>query len=46
MSPIREALDAPLAPLELAERWQALAADPVFEDVAGKVEMSEWGEIP
>ncbi len=40
-----EAIDAPLAPEQLAARWQALCADPTFEDVAGKVELTEWGEI-
>jgi Uma2 family endonuclease len=39
------AIEAPLAPDELARRWQALCADPTFEDVAGKIELTEWGEI-
>lgn len=39
------AIEAPLAPEQLAVRWQALCADPTFEDVAGKVELTEWGEI-
>jgi Uma2 family endonuclease len=38
-------IEAPLAPDELARRWQALCADPTFEDVAGKIELTEWGEI-
>jgi len=38
-------IDAPLGPLQLAARWRALCADPTFEDVAGKVELTEWGEI-
>jgi Uma2 family endonuclease len=45
MSVIAEAIDAPLAPAELARRWQALCADRTFEDVAGKIELTEWGEI-
>ncbi len=39
------AIEAPLAPDELARRWQALCADPTFDDVAGKIELTEWGEI-
>lgn len=38
-------IEAPLAPEQLARRWQALCADPTFEDVAGKIELTEWGEI-
>jgi Uma2 family endonuclease len=45
MIPRHERIEAPLAPGELAERWRALAVDPTFEDVAGKLELSEWGEI-
>lgn len=30
---------------QLAERWRALCADPTFEDWAGKIELTEWGEI-
>jgi Uma2 family endonuclease len=37
--------EAPLAPAELACRWQALCADPTFEDIAAKIELTEWGEI-
>lgn len=40
-----EAIEAPLAPRQLAARWRALCADPTFEDVAGKIELTEWGEI-
>ena len=40
-----ESIDAPLAPGQLAARWQALCADPTFDDVAGKIELTEWGEI-
>ena len=34
-------IEAPLAPAQLAARWQALCADPTFEDVAGKIELTE-----
>lgn len=40
-----EIIEAPLAPAQLAARWQALCVDPTFEDVAGKIELTEWGEI-
>ena len=40
-----EMIEAPLAPAQLASRWQALCADPTFDDVAGKIELTEWGEI-
>lgn len=43
-SPI-EATTVPLSAVELAERWRALSADPTFEDVAARVELTEWGEI-
>lgn len=45
MSTTLTAIEAPLAPEELARRWRALCADPTFEDVAGKIELTEWGEI-
>jgi Uma2 family endonuclease len=45
MSVTVAAIEAPLAPDELARRWQALCADPTFEDIAGKIELTEWGEI-
>jgi Uma2 family endonuclease len=38
-------IEAPLAPAELAARWQELCADPTFEDVAARIELTEWGEI-
>ena len=37
---------APLARDQRAARWQALCNDPAFEDVAGKIELTGWGEIP
>ncbi|MGQ0653210.1 MAG: Uma2 family endonuclease [Betaproteobacteria bacterium] len=39
------AIEAPLAPEELARRWRAMCEDPAFEDIAGKIELTEWGEI-
>lgn len=45
MSESLEILEAPLSPAQLAARWQALCGDPTFEDVAGKIELTEWGEI-
>ena len=45
MSTIPETIEAPLAPDQLARRWQAMCNDPTFEDVAGKIELTEWGEI-
>lgn len=39
------AIEAPLAPEELARRWRALCDDPTFEDVAAKIELTEWREI-
>lgn len=45
MFPTVSAIEAPLAPDELARRWRAMCADPTFEDVAGKIELTEWGEI-
>jgi len=38
-------IEAPLTRDQLAERWQALCNDPTFADVAGKIELTEWGEI-
>jgi Uma2 family endonuclease len=45
MSASRELIEAPLAPVQLAARWRAMCADPTFEDIAGKIELTEWGEI-
>ena len=41
----QKAIEAPLSRAELARRWRALAEDPTFEDVAGTIELTEWGEI-
>lgn len=40
-----QTIEAPLTRDELAARWQALCNDPTFEDVPGKIELTEWGEI-
>lgn len=40
-----QTIEAPLTRDELAARWQALCNDPIFEDVPGKIELTEWGEI-
>jgi hypothetical protein len=45
MSESLEIFEAPLSPAQLAARWQARYGDPTFEDVAGKIELTEWGEI-
>ena len=38
-------IEAPLARDQLAGRWRALCVDPTFEDIAAKIELTEWGEI-
>ena len=45
MSRHEEVIEAPMTLAQLVARWQALCADPTFEDVAGKIELTEWGEI-
>jgi len=45
MSGPEEVIDAPLDRQQLIVRWQALCADPSFEDLAAKIELTEWGEI-
>ena len=45
MSAVEELIDAPLDREQLIERWRALCADPSFEDIAAKIELTEWGEI-
>jgi Uma2 family endonuclease len=35
----------PLDARELASRWQAMCTDPKFDDVIGKVELDEWGDV-
>ena len=45
MSAAHETLEAPLDRDELARRWRMLCADPSFAEIAGKVELTEWGEI-
>jgi Uma2 family endonuclease len=45
MSAVHEAIEAPLDREQLARRWQAMCADPSLADIAGKIELTEWGEI-
>ena len=45
MGAVDEVIDRPLDSRQLAARWQALCADPGFEDLAAKIELTEWGEI-
>jgi Uma2 family endonuclease len=45
MSAAPETIEAPLDRDQLAKRWQELCADPSFEDIAAKIELTEWGEI-
>lgn len=45
MSAIFETIEAPMGKTQLVARWQAICANPVFEDIPGKIEMTEWGEI-
>jgi len=42
---IPDTLETPLSPADLARRWRAMCADPLFEDIPGKIELTEWGEI-
>ena len=37
--------DAPLTREQLVARWRALGSDPTFQDVAGRIELTQWGEI-
>ena len=45
MAVIPELIEAPLPPEQLGLRWQALCSDPTFDDIAAKIELTEWGEI-
>ncbi|HUE84886.1 MAG TPA: Uma2 family endonuclease [Vicinamibacterales bacterium] len=45
MGDVARLIEAPLAPAELVARWRDLAADPTFQEVAAKIELTEWGEI-
>ena len=40
-----DVIEVPLSPLELSERWRRMCVDPTFEDVPGKIELTQWGEI-
>ena len=41
-----DVIDVPLSPLQLSDRWRRMCVDPTFEDVPGKIELTQWGEIP
>lgn len=45
MFAVPETIEAPLERDQLAKRWRALCADPTFQDLAAKIELTEWGEI-
>ena len=45
MSTMPDVIEAPLTPLQLTERWRRMCVDPTFEDVPGKIELTQWGEI-
>jgi len=45
MAALEEVIESPLDRKQLVKRWQALCADPSFEDLAAKIELTEWGEI-
>jgi hypothetical protein len=38
-----EMIAAPRAPEELTRGWQALCAEPTFEDIAARIEPTAWG---
>ena len=40
-----DVIEVPLSPIELGERWRRMCVDPTFEDVPGKIELTQWGEI-
>ena len=40
-----DVIEVPLSPLELSERWRRMCVDPTFEDIPGKIEITQWGEI-
>lgn len=45
MSAAQESIEVPLAREQLISRWCALHANPMFEELAAKIELTEWGEI-
>jgi Uma2 family endonuclease len=45
MSALTAIAETPPDRRQLAEKWRALCADPTFEDLAAKIELTEWGEI-
>lgn len=45
MTSSAETIEAPLQLEDLIRRWEALCGDQAFEDIAGKIELTERGEI-
>jgi Uma2 family endonuclease len=45
MSPPQELIVGPLTTEELAARYRALCADPLYADVPGKFELNIWGRV-
>jgi Uma2 family endonuclease len=45
MSVIEQPIEVPLDREALARRWRDLCDDVRFEDLAAKIELTEWGEI-
>lgn len=45
MNAIPEVVERELTYEELAERYRALCADPMFENLPGKVELDTWGRM-
>src|SRR5437016_14670803 len=43
MDKVRELIEAPLSPEELAARYREICEDPAFARVPGKVEIDLWG---
>ena len=43
MDKVRELIEAPLSPEELAARYREICEDPAFARVPGKVEIDRWG---
>ena len=45
MGSVTELIETPLSNEQLAERYRALAEDPRFADLPGKIELDVWGRI-
>jgi Uma2 family endonuclease len=45
MTATDEVIETPLSREQLGTRWRSLCEDPSFEDLAAKIELTEWGEI-